>query len=264
MQKTVLLSICTILFILIYIRIRSFSNRETFLSEAKDIFRAVNDYDKLKEAVDAYSTIECDARITADHQVILYHDSMIDGKKVNTLTVNQIEALIRKPVLTLSFLLQSYKGTVIVEMKGWNKDLINGIGNAIGSRKNVAVTTFHPFALLHFKSKFPKIAIGYMWCKNCVDYLDPADDEFQLPKILDYKPLRVIVDFLYNLTGRYVAVLLGAQLVGLEDIDVNASIVEFFKWKNISIFVWNWKARISKLDLERIKKKYNVSICVSK
>jgi glycerophosphoryl diester phosphodiesterase len=213
-----------------------------------------------------YNVIEVDARITSDNKVILHHDATITDAKVNIsdLTLDQIEKITETKVLTLEQLLQEYPKTIIIDMKTWNTELINQIGSTVelfNAWNNVIIGSFHPFAIWSFKQKYPLAKTCYMWCKNCIDYFDPANDEISLPNIINYKPIRVILDRLLYTFSQQIAILLKVDLVGIEDIDITPDIVNYFNEKNINVYTWKWKLRESNVNIHELSKKYNISIC---
>lgn len=269
---TVLLITCVV----IYMKLRCPVRSKELFETPNVILHAVNNH-KMLELAKLYKVIECDARITKDGVVVLLHDGTVQSVKISELTLDQIKLITGIPVLTLQELLQQYLTTndnsrkVIIDIKTWNTELIKKIAEVLTQEnkwESVVLSSFHPFVMMYIKYNYPEVKTCYMWCKNCIDYFDETNDEVTLPKMIDFKIVRQSMDKLYYWTSPFIAVMLKVDLVGIEDIDINSDIVDYFKNKGISVYAWNWKLRSQQIELqgkpENINDmitKYGISIC---
>ena len=259
--------IVAVICIVVYIKLQTFRHGSELFQTPQVILHAVNTQKKL-ELAKLYNTLECDARITKDNIPILFHDGLVNNVPVNELTLEQLRQVTGTQVLTLEQLLKSpdiSNKKVIIDIKTYNYELIQQIGYIVSQENkwnNVILGSFHPFIIMSVKRNFPMAKTCYMWCKNCIDYLQIENDEIRLPKIIDFRFTRQLLDLIYYWLSPYIAVLLKVDVVGIEDIDINPEIISYFKNKGISVYSWKWNLRKSEIDPNVLMTQYNVSICV--
>lgn len=110
--------------------------------------------------------IECDLRLSSDGSIVLYHDERIDGVKVSSLTVRELQ--MRVPTLvTLDDLLmltagQGVTSRLVLDLKerGIDRALISILERRPDIVRNVLVSTVHTASLRRLSTRFPELRLA--------------------------------------------------------------------------------------------------------
>lgn len=110
--------------------------------------------------------IECDLRRSAKGTIVLYHDASCDGRKLSSLSVPEIRAII-PTLLTLEELLDRLvdagpAGRLVLDLKerGIERLLIPILEERPELVSNVLVSTVHTMSLRRLSQRFPEIRLA--------------------------------------------------------------------------------------------------------
>ena len=110
--------------------------------------------------------IECDLRRSAEGTIVLYHDASVAGRKLSSLTVPEIRAII-PTLLTLEELLDRLvdagpTGRLVLDLKerGIERLLIPLLEERPGLVPNVLVSTVHSMSLRRLSQRYPEMRLA--------------------------------------------------------------------------------------------------------
>lgn len=108
--------------------------------------------------------IEADVRITADGELVVYHDAMVWGRMVSRLTAEELRRFSPESPL-LREVLESLAGWVSfnIEVKDASINALQELLDAYSLEGDTLVTSFSAKFLDGFKSMFPGTRTGYIY-----------------------------------------------------------------------------------------------------
>ena len=117
-----------------------------------------------KEALKKNYTIEFDIRTTKDNQIVVFHDNNLKrifdiNREIDNLTLEEIKKYTYIPTLQEVLNLINGKVPIIIDIKDFNKDLINILDNYKGK---FSIQSFNPLILYKIKKRRPNYIIGYL------------------------------------------------------------------------------------------------------
>ncbi|KAL4714781.1 hypothetical protein ACJJTC_002640 [Scirpophaga incertulas] len=211
--------------------------------------------------------IELDVRSSRDGQLVLLHDQGLErlaGSNISDVhsidwdTIKHIDVGATHPNRNhfkevhlcllddaLDYLLKN-KVRMIIDVKGEDKEVINGILKTFSSRpllyEYAAVTCFNPIVLYQIRKKDPQIvgAISYRpYCFSSLEY--DADSGPSRPRFSDNLPLHgvlVTADWIHSLLWRWTARWCGVSAVFLHKDIVSPSEVQY--WRSLGVRCVGW------------------------
>ena len=116
------------------------------------------------EALKRNYTIEFDIRNTKDNQLVVFHDSNLKrifdiNREIDDLTLQEIKKYTYIPTLQEVLNLINGKVPIIIDIKVYNKELINILDNYKGE---FSIQSFNPLILYKIKKIRPNYIIGYL------------------------------------------------------------------------------------------------------
>jgi glycerophosphoryl diester phosphodiesterase len=124
--------------------------------------------------------IECDIQLSRDRQLVLVHDTEIDGLPVRSLTLTELRGLAPQiaTLASLFTLAERYPGTpILLELKsdgrrsrGPAAELASAVRRS-GLADRVIVSSFDPFLLLHLRLRAPSLRVALVLRLLTLSYL---------------------------------------------------------------------------------------------
>ncbi|XP_028160606.1 uncharacterized protein LOC114353011 isoform X1 [Ostrinia furnacalis] len=211
--------------------------------------------------------VELDVRSSRDGQLVLLHDQGLErlaGTSVSDVRVMDWESIKNIDIGAthpnrhhfkevhlcllddaLDYLLE-HKVRMIIDVKGEDKQVINGILNTFSNRPSLyqyaAVTCFNPFVLYQIRKKDPQIvgAVSYRpYCFSAQDY--DAENGPNRPRYGENLPLHAVLrlaDALHSLAWRWAARWCGVSAVLLHKDVVSPAEVQY--WRSLGIRCAGW------------------------
>ena len=165
------------------------------------------------EAINRNYTIEFDIRVTKDNQIVVFHDSNLKrifgiNRDVDDLTLDELKKYRYIPTLEEVLSLINGKVPIIIDVKTYNKKLINILDNYNGE---FSIQSFNPLILYKIKIVRPNYIIGYLiykflYLKSILLILKPdyiATNLNNLELISKYKNKYIILGYTLKTKKEY-------------------------------------------------------------